>query len=86
MKKLSISLYTAGFILVAGAAGATDTNPGAPFTEFILTAGAGMLAVLAGYMTGHKREKAKKVHAGVEVLQPVGGQYCHNPYHAQRGL
>lgn len=86
MKLISATLYTAGFLLVAGAVGATDSNPGAPITDFIFTAGTGILAVLVGYVTGRKRFKAKRVDAVIEVLQPVGGQYCHNPYHAQRGL
>lgn len=72
------SLYIVGGILIAGTAGNADVNPNAPIIEFIETAVAGFACI--GAAMAMSREKTKKVTAVIEVLRPIGGTYCANPY------
>lgn len=72
------SLYVVGGLLIAGTAGNADVNPNAPMIEFIETAVAGFVCI--GAAMAMSREKTKKVTAVIEVLQPIGGTYCANPY------
>lgn len=72
------SLYVLGGLLIAGTAGNADVNPNAPMIEFIETAVAGFVCV--GAAMAMSRKPAKRVDAIVEVLRPVGGTYCANPY------
>lgn len=72
------SLYVVGGLLIAGTAGNADVNPNAPMIEFIETAVAGFVCI--GTAMAMSREKAKKVTAVIETLQPIGGTYCANPY------
>ncbi len=81
MKTLSAISYTAGALLLAGTVGNADAQPYAPITEFIATAAAGFSCIGLGALLG--REKAVKVEASIEVLTPVGGTYCRNPYYTR---
>ena len=76
------SLYVVGGLLIAGTAGNADVNPNAPMIEFIETAVAGFVCI--GAAMTMSREKAKKVTAVIEVLQPIGGTYCANPYNRSK--
>lgn len=75
------SLYVVGGLLIAGTAGNADVNPNAPMIEFIETAVAGFVCI--GAAMAMSREKAVKVEASIEVLTPVGGTYCRNPYYTR---
>ena len=76
------SLYVLGGLLIAGTAGNADVNPNAPMIEFIETAVAGFACI--GAAMAMSREKSKKVTAVIEVLQPIGGTYCANPYSREK--
>ncbi len=76
--KARAGLYTAGFIMLAGTVGHADTHPYDSIVPMIEMAGIGFVCI--GAAMAMSREKAKKVTAVIEVLQPIGGTYCANPY------
>lgn len=77
-KQISNGLFIVGGLLLAGTAGNADVNPNAPMLEFVATAISGFGCIGVGALL--RREKAKKVTAVIEVLRPIGGTYCANPY------
>ena len=81
-KQISNGLFIVGGLLLAGTAGNADVNPNAPMIEFIETAVAGFACI--GTAIAMSREKAKKVTAVIEVLRPIGGTYCANPYSREK--
>lgn len=76
--KVKVVLYTAGFLVIAGTVGHADTHPYDSIATSIKTAAIGFGCIGLGALL--RREKPKKVDAVVEVLQPIGGTYCDNPY------
>ena len=77
-KQISNGLFIVGGLLLAGTVGNADVNPNASMIEFVATAISGFGCIGVGALL--RREKAKKVTAVIEVLQPIGGTYCANPY------
>ncbi len=77
-KQISNCLFIVGGLLLAGTVGNADVNPNASMLEFVTTAISGFGCIGVGALL--RREKAKKVTAVIEVLQPIGGTYCANPY------
>ena len=77
-KQISKCLFIVGGLLLAGTVGNADVNPYAPLSEFFATAMGGFGCIGIGALL--RREKPMKVTATIEVLTPVGGTYCRNPY------
>ncbi len=76
--KARAGLYTAGFIMLAGTVGHADTHPYDSIVPMIEMAGIGFGCI--GAAMALNRKPVKHVDAVVEVLLPVGGTYCANPY------
>lgn len=77
-KQISNGLFIIGSLLIAGTVGDADVHPHAPLSEFVATAIGGFGCIGIGALL--RREKPTKVTATIEVLTPVGGTYCRNPY------
>lgn len=77
-KQISNRLFIVGGLLLAGTAGNADVNPNASVLEFVATAIGGFGCIGVGMLL--RREPVKRVDAVIEVLTPMGGTYCRNPY------
>ena len=81
-KQIGNGLFIVGGLLLAGTVGNVDVNPNASMLEFVATAISGFVCIGVGALL--RREKTKKVTAVIEVLQPIGGTYCANPYSREK--
>lgn len=79
--KARATLYMAGLIMLAGTVGHADTHPYESIITMLETAAVGCGCIGAAMAMG--RKPAKRVDAIVEVLSPVGGTYCRNPYYTR---
>ena len=76
--KARATLYTVGFIMLAGTVGHADTHPYESIVTMMETAAVGFGCI--GAAMALNRKQVKHVAAVVEVLRPVGGTYCAIPY------